>query len=60
VVWEAFRDRLRIGGEPVSVYRVETHMLDYSIVIYTSTLGEILRVELPGGFVATLDIWNKP
>ena len=60
VVWEAHRDRLKIGGEPVSVYRVETHMLDYSIVIYASTLGEILRVELPAGFVATLDIWNKP
>jgi hypothetical protein len=60
VVWEACRDRLRIGGELVSVYRVETHMLDYSIVIYASTLGEILRVELPAGFVATLDIWNKP
>ena len=60
VVWEACRDRLRIGGEPVSVYRVETHMLDYSIVIYASTLSEILRVELPVGFVATLDIWNKP
>jgi hypothetical protein len=60
MVWEACRDRLRIGGEPVSVYRVETHMLDYSIVIYASTLGEVLRVELPAGFVATLDIWNKP
>lgn len=60
IVWEAYRDRLKIGGEPVSVYRVETHMLDYSIVIYASTLGEILRVELPAGFVATLDIWNKP
>ena len=60
VVWEACRDRLKIGGELVSVYRVQTHMLDYSIVIYASTLGEILRVELPAGFVATLDIWNKP
>ena len=60
LVWEACRDRLRIGGEPVSVYRLETHMLDYSIVIYASTLGEILRVEMPAGFVATLDIWNKP
>jgi hypothetical protein len=60
IVWEAHRDRLKIGGELVSVYRLETHILDYSIVIYASTLGEILRVELPTGFVATLDIWNKP
>jgi len=60
VVWEAHRDRLKIGNEPVSVYRLETHMLDYSIVIYASTLGEILRVELPAGFIATLDVWNKP
>jgi hypothetical protein len=60
VVWEARRDRLRVGNEPVSVYRLETHMLDYSIVIYASTLGEILRVELPAGLTATLDAWNKP
>jgi hypothetical protein len=58
--WEARRDRLRIGNEPVSVYRLETHMLDYSVVIYASTLGEILRVELPAGLTATLDVWNKP
>jgi hypothetical protein len=60
VVWEAHCDRLKIGNEPVSVYRLETHMLDYSMVIYTSTLGEILRVELPAGLTATLDVWNKP
>jgi hypothetical protein len=60
IVWDAHRDRLKIGNEPVSVYRLETRMLDYPIVIYASTLGEILRVELPAGFIATLDIWNKP
>jgi hypothetical protein len=60
VVWEAHSDRLKIGNESVSVYRLETHMLDYSLVIYTSTLGEILRVELPAGLTATLDIWSKP
>ncbi len=57
--WEAHRDRLKIGNEPVSVYRLETHMLGYSIVIYVSTLGEILRVELPAGLTATLDEWTK-
>ena len=57
--WEAHRDRLKIGNEPVSVYRLDTHMLGYSIVIYVSTLGEILRVELPDGLTATLDEWSK-
>jgi hypothetical protein len=58
--WEAHRDRLKIGSELVSVYRLESHVLDYAIVIYTSTLGDILRVELPGGLIATLDDWSKP
>ena len=57
--WEAHRDRLKIGSEPVSVYRLETHMLGYSLVIYVSTLGEILRVELPDDLTATLDEWTK-
>jgi hypothetical protein len=57
--WEAHRDRLKIGNEPVSVYRLETHLLGYSIVIYASTLGEILRVELPDNLVATLEEWSK-
>jgi hypothetical protein len=58
--WEAHRDRLKIGNEPVSVYRLETRVLDHPIVIYVSTLGEILRVELPDGLTATLDEWSKP
>jgi hypothetical protein len=53
--WEAHRDRLMVGRESVSVYRLETRVLDHPIVIYVSTLGEILRVELPGGMIATLD-----
>jgi hypothetical protein len=57
--WEARRDRLKIGNEPVSVYRLETRVLDHPIVIYVSTLGEILRVELPDGLIATLDEWSK-
>jgi hypothetical protein len=57
--WEAHRDRLKIGNEPVSVYRLETRVLDHPIVIYASTLGEILRVELPDGLTATLDEWSK-
>lgn len=57
--WEAHRARLRIAREPVSAYRLETRVFDRPIVIYVSTLGEILRVELPGGFTATLDEWSK-
>ena len=57
--WEAHRNRLKVGNEPVSVYRLETRVLDHPIVIYASTLGEILRVELPGGLTATLDEWSK-
>jgi hypothetical protein len=53
--WEAHHDRLMVGREPVSAYRLETRMLDHPIVIYVSTLGEILRVELPGGMTAVLD-----
>jgi hypothetical protein len=57
--WQAHRDRLKIGGEMVSVYRLETQVLQNKIVIYISTLGEILRVELPGGITAALEGWNK-
>jgi hypothetical protein len=57
--WQARRDRLKIGGEMVSVYRLETQLLQSRIVIYVSTLGEILRAELPGGITVTLDEWNK-
>jgi hypothetical protein len=57
--WEAHRARLRLGREPVSAYRLETRVLDHPVTIYVSTLGEILRIELPGGLVATLDEWNK-
>ncbi len=59
IQWEAHRDRLMIGREPVSVYRVETHVLDHPIVIYASPLGEILRIDLPGGISAMLDEWIK-
>jgi hypothetical protein len=57
--WEAHRNRLKMGSEPVSVYRLETQVLQNKIIIYVSTLGEILRVELPGGVIATLDEWNN-
>jgi hypothetical protein len=58
--WEAHHDRLLVGREPVSAYRLETRVLDHPIVIYVSTLGEILRVELPGGTTALLDQLGSP
>ena len=57
--WQARRDHLTIGGEVVSVYRLETQLLQNRIVIYVNTLGEILRGELPGGITVTLDEWSK-
>jgi hypothetical protein len=57
--WEARRDRLQMGRELVSAYRLETQLLQNKIVIYVSPLGEILRVELPGGITAALDEWSK-
>jgi hypothetical protein len=59
IPWEAHRVRLMVGREAVSAYRLETRVLDRPIVIHVSTLGEILRVELPGGITATLDEWSK-
>lgn len=58
--WEASRTRMTFGREPVPVYRLETRVLDHPIILIASTLGEILRVELPGDIVATLDEWGKP
>jgi hypothetical protein len=58
--WQASRERLMLGREPVSVYRLETQILANKIVIYVSTLGEILRVDLPGGITAMIEDWGKP
>ena len=57
--WEARRERLTVGGEPVFVYRLEAQFLQSKIVIDVSTLGDILRVELPGGITAAPDEWGK-
>jgi hypothetical protein len=59
IPWEARRVRLMMGRDAVSAYRLETRVLDRPIVIHVSTLGEILRVELPGGITAILDEWSK-
>jgi len=59
IQWEARLTRVRISREAVPVFRVETRVLDWPVVIDVSTLGEILRVKLPGNIVACIDGWNR-
>jgi hypothetical protein len=56
--WEATRDRLLMGREPVSAFRLQTRVFNLPMVIYASALGDILRVELPSGITASIDQWN--
>jgi len=58
--WEAHLDRLTVGRESVPAYCLEARVLDHPVVIYVSTLGEILHVELPGGVTATFDQLGNP
>jgi hypothetical protein len=58
--WDARRTRVKIGTEAVPVYRLETSMLGHAVTIDVSTLGEILRVDLPGDISARIDEWSRP
>ena len=58
--WDARRTRVKIGSEAVPVYRLETTLLGHPVIVDVSTLGEILRVELPGDISARIDEWSKP
>ena len=58
--WRASRTRVKIGTEAVPVYRIETDFLGHPVLMDVSTLGEILRVELPGNISARIDEWTKP
>jgi hypothetical protein len=58
--WDARRTRVKIGTEAVPVYRVETSVLGHPITMDVSTLGEILRVDLPDDVSARIDEWSKP
>jgi hypothetical protein len=60
LTWDARRTRVKIGTEAVPVYRLETTALGRTITIDVSTLGEVLRVELPGNISARIDEWSKP
>jgi hypothetical protein len=58
--WSAIRTRVKIGTEPVPVYRLSTSVLGHDIVMDCSTLGEVLRVDLPGNISARIDEWSRP
>jgi len=54
--WEARYDTLKIGHEPVRVYRLQTRLLDrFLVVLFVSRAGEILRAELPESIVLSHD-----
>ncbi len=57
--WRASRTRVKIGTEAVPIYRLETELLGHTMQVDVSTLGEILRVELPGNITAHIDEWSN-
>lgn len=59
IAWDARRTRVKIGHETVPIYRLESSAMGYTVTVDVSTLGEILRVELPGGITAQIDEWTK-
>ena len=58
--WRASRTRVKIGTEAVPVYRIDTDLLGRGVLVAISTLGAMLRVELPGGISARIDELGKP
>lgn len=58
--WTANRTRVRLGHEMMPVYRLQTAVLGHPVTVDVSTLGEVLRVELPGNISARIDEWNRP
>ncbi len=52
VRWEARNDSLVVGRNRVRAYRLQTKLFDrYRITFFISTVGELLRAELPGEIV---------
>ncbi len=60
IEWDARRTRVKLGPEAVPIYRLETSVLGHPVVVNVSTLGEIMRVDLPGDISARIDEWSKP
>ena len=54
--WRGNMEHIRMGHEPVRVYRLRTRLLDkYDVSVWVSRAGEILRAELPEGVVLLHD-----
>lgn len=60
VVWDARRTRIKIGTELAPIYRLTTSLLGNEVTLDVSTLGDILRLKLPGGFSARVDNLGQP
>jgi hypothetical protein len=58
--WEAHQDRLAIGNAKIRGYRLRARIFDrYQIVLFVSSIGEILRVELPDEVVLRNEALNS-
>lgn len=50
--WEARTDWFKSGNARMRAYRIQVRLLDkYQAIVHVSRVGEILRVELPGGLL---------
>lgn len=50
--WDSRQDWLKVGSAKLRCYRLQTRLLEkHQAVVYVSRVGEILRVELPDGYV---------
>jgi hypothetical protein len=58
--WNASRTRVKIGAEYVPIYRLEATVLGRNVSVDVSTLGEVLRIDLPGNITARIDEWTRP
>ena len=59
--WEGRQDSVTIGHSPVRAYRLQAQIMEkYRVVIFTSRVGEILRVELPHNLVLVNDQLASP
>ena len=52
LAWEARNDWLKLGRNPIRVYRIEAKLFErFRAVFFVSPIGELLRVELPDEIV---------
>jgi len=58
--WNASRTRVKIGAEAVPIYRLTATVFGRDVIMDCSTLGEVLRVDLPGNISARIDEWARP